>query len=399
LDTKKGGEAAFDGDSRPVKGADLTSVKVGGIFGSWTAVNSYTIYSSVTGQKISELNEAGASLHTFVYVGDKPIARRDGLGIKFKLKDPVTGSERNTDDDGVILTDESERTELAGLGMNVPFETGSSLTLSLGTPNYKKGGYIGDAEDGCGASAMEGPGKCSEILREKSNDDKKEEGAKSDKKKCKKGEVFWGYEEDGITPICSKRIKEKAATVKGQDEPDPTLGPGIPFNIKIVIFNITRRPECAQRLNAMATALSRDAGALRNVPTDSTLAEATYKSLGKIEIDPSKMTSPKAVGTLRDGNVYLVPIGQPTELGRAATASQRIIQEMVHGFKKSGTYSDKNLDDAALSIMSAEEKAAALEAKEKAGKNYDIGSIGHSYVNPICRVSDYEAANGIIGLK
>jgi YD repeat-containing protein len=41
LNMKKGGEARFDGDGRPVKGADLTSLKVGGIFGSWTAVNSY----------------------------------------------------------------------------------------------------------------------------------------------------------------------------------------------------------------------------------------------------------------------------------------------------------------------------------------------------------------------
>jgi YD repeat-containing protein len=170
LNIKKGGEARFDGDGRPVKGADLTSLRVGGIFSSWTSENSYVIYSSVTGQKISELNQAGALLHTLVYIGNKAIARRNGIETRFKLTDPVTGSERNTDHDGVILTDESERTELAGLGTSVPFETGFSLTLSIGAPNYKKGGFVGKAEDGCVVSAMEGPGKCSEMRREKSDD-------------------------------------------------------------------------------------------------------------------------------------------------------------------------------------------------------------------------------------
>jgi len=47
---------------------------------------------------------------------------------------------------------------------------GASLTISAFGPDYKKGGFIGDAEDGCLASLIQGPGKCSEMLREKSED-------------------------------------------------------------------------------------------------------------------------------------------------------------------------------------------------------------------------------------
>lgn len=105
--TWKAGETKYDGDGRASVVTDLTRHRVGGVWYDWDAQNSYNIYSSVTGHKITELTTTGDHAQTFVYMGGTKIARFDSHGVAFHVTDPMTGSEQQTADGS--FDPESER--------------------------------------------------------------------------------------------------------------------------------------------------------------------------------------------------------------------------------------------------------------------------------------------------
>jgi hypothetical protein len=71
---QKGGEAVFDGDGRSVKESDVTNTLQGGVWSGWDAIPKYNIFSSVTGEKITELNDTGAFYRNYLYMGHTEVA-------------------------------------------------------------------------------------------------------------------------------------------------------------------------------------------------------------------------------------------------------------------------------------------------------------------------------------
>ena len=120
---KKGGETEYDGDGRPVKRVELTDTYTNPEgWSGWSALNWYYIYSSVTGQKITDVVYDGSYSKTHVYMGDTVIAEQNVDGAEFMVNDPVTGSMWKTTSSGEMIDDEEEgaRTEIAGMDTAVP---------------------------------------------------------------------------------------------------------------------------------------------------------------------------------------------------------------------------------------------------------------------------------------
>lgn len=146
---QKGGETKFDGDGRPVKQSELTNTyTVPQGWTGWVAVPAYHIYSSVTGQRITEAQHTGAHYRTNVYMGSADIAIQDSSDVRFKLTDTITGSTRQTNQDGSLPGGDEEETrfELAGLGTNIPNVDPGQV---FPPPQIERGGWTGGAERSC----------------------------------------------------------------------------------------------------------------------------------------------------------------------------------------------------------------------------------------------------------
>ena len=160
-------EITYDGDGRAVK---IRSVNDIDRYDSpW-----YYIYSSVTGQKITDIiNDYRVATH--VYMGGSMIAEEYGDDNEedfavFNLTDPVTGSVRKINPDGTIGPDNDDggiypsRTEMAGLGTTVPLTAPQAYPLPP-----RRGGYAGDAEMGCIIDGMGlSTGACTRLIGESS---------------------------------------------------------------------------------------------------------------------------------------------------------------------------------------------------------------------------------------
>jgi YD repeat-containing protein len=147
--TMKGGETVFDGDGRAAKQIALTRSLSGGTWEEWNPTPSYYIYSSVTGQKITDLDNTGASTQYHVYMGSSEIADVGGTddNVNFHVNDPVTGSMRKTNSAGVMSADDDveSRTEIAGMGTAVPPVNPTAFPK----PRYQDGAWVGSPEHGC----------------------------------------------------------------------------------------------------------------------------------------------------------------------------------------------------------------------------------------------------------
>jgi hypothetical protein len=161
----RGERLTFDGDNRPSKRSGLTMTRIGGVWGDWVETNSYALYSSVTGKKITELLPDGGHYRTHVYYGDTNFADERNGDVYFIATDPVSGSTRETLESGELPpSDESEsRNELGGLDTSIPVTAPSSMP----EPNYSKGGSAGGAEVGCRIDGIDqdGPGPCIRVLK------------------------------------------------------------------------------------------------------------------------------------------------------------------------------------------------------------------------------------------
>ncbi|MBP9664332.1 MAG: hypothetical protein KBD94_06885 [Pyrinomonadaceae bacterium] len=147
-------DTTYDGDGRPVKeqkfdrecdDAEFPGECTVGWF-DFGAV--YYLYSSVTGQKITDMGN-GLNGGQHVYMGGTKIAYysnyENGNYRLFTETDPVTGSWVYVESPGSVPNGDSYRAELAGLGTSVPLTAPESFPPIL---NYDAG-YVGDAEFGC----------------------------------------------------------------------------------------------------------------------------------------------------------------------------------------------------------------------------------------------------------
>ncbi len=134
-------DLTYDGDGRAVKKIDSQNVP-------W-----HYIFSTVTGQKITDVVVGGSDGGYRVYMGstliydDNTAVAPDVSAIGFKVTDPISGSTQELLTSGAIPDPEdapAARNEMAGLGTSVPtIDPDSYPEPEIG------GGSPGDAEGGC----------------------------------------------------------------------------------------------------------------------------------------------------------------------------------------------------------------------------------------------------------
>lgn len=218
--TWKAGETKYDGDGRASVVTDLTRIRIQGVWYDWDAQNSYNIYSSVTGQKITELTATGEHAQTFVYMGGTKIARFDSHGVAFHVADPMTGSEQQTAD-GSFDPESNQRLELAALGTNVPVTDPPSMP----PPDPSYSGYVGSPEQGgIFVDASDSPVPCYQqdfVIREKSKKKKIEPTGIVDPRSRPKLPF--------VDPGKGPEVAMAASYAAGDEpEPDPEAPPIVP---------------------------------------------------------------------------------------------------------------------------------------------------------------------------
>jgi hypothetical protein len=156
----QGETLTFDGDGRGGKRHKRSRNRANGNT-AWFEENSYSIYSSVTGQEISTLNDSGAKVRTSVYLNGTIIAEQsvpDGEAL-FKHADPVTGSTMQAQESGEITPNNVGRTEVEALGANVPTVADDLSILH----DYTDNGSVRNPESGCQINGA--PIECTDQLR------------------------------------------------------------------------------------------------------------------------------------------------------------------------------------------------------------------------------------------
>lgn len=131
----------YNGDGRATKKIDTQNVP-------W-----YYIYSSVTGQKITDVVVGGGDGGSRVYMGgtliyDQTAIAPDESAVGFQVTDPISGSTQGMTANGEIPDQEDAphaRKEMGGLGTGIPTTNPSTYP----EPENGLGNHVGDAEHGC----------------------------------------------------------------------------------------------------------------------------------------------------------------------------------------------------------------------------------------------------------
>ncbi|MEP7148674.1 MAG: VCBS repeat-containing protein [Acidobacteriota bacterium] len=140
------GEAlTFDGDGRTAKRLKRKRTYASPPSG-WYEEPEYYIYSSVTGQKIIELEHTGQKTKTNIYMGSTVIAEHTSGGTAFKHTDPITGSVMQTAPSGEIELYDVGRVELEPLGAVLPTQPPE---IQEPPHSFGKGGSTSNPETGC----------------------------------------------------------------------------------------------------------------------------------------------------------------------------------------------------------------------------------------------------------
>jgi YD repeat-containing protein len=141
----QGALLTFDGDGRAAKRLNRTRNRANGNT-TYAEIPEYDIFSSVTGQRITNLTNTGAKLRTYVYMGKTVISEQWLFGVLFKYNDPVTGGVMQGVLSGELSADGFGRVDSAALGTNIPPQNGGE---EAETPDYTKGGHTGNPESRC----------------------------------------------------------------------------------------------------------------------------------------------------------------------------------------------------------------------------------------------------------
>lgn len=130
----EGAILTFDGDSRTAIRLKRHRNRANGNT-TWSEVNEYTLFSSVTGQKIRTLTDTGGKYQTFVYMGSSVIAEytygnNNNSEVVFKHSDPLTGSVMQTALSGELSLGGAGRQDIGALGTFIPLEEDEIVTDS-----------------------------------------------------------------------------------------------------------------------------------------------------------------------------------------------------------------------------------------------------------------------------
>ncbi|MET0753299.1 MAG: VCBS repeat-containing protein, partial [Pyrinomonadaceae bacterium] len=141
-----GAQMFFDGDGRVVKTINRTRNRANGNT-NYGYMSEYDIYSSVTGQKISNLTYTGDRLHTYAYLGNTVIADQWSGSLMFKFNTPVTGSVEETLSSGAINPNHTGKIEMGALGTVIPSQNGDGEEIDPSATH--QGGHTKNPESGC----------------------------------------------------------------------------------------------------------------------------------------------------------------------------------------------------------------------------------------------------------
>jgi hypothetical protein len=136
-----------------------------GLFSHWSEEPEYTIYSSVTGNKITDLTLSGQKHITYVYKNGSVIAEQhygtsSNSELDFKHTDPVTGSVRQTDTEGEISPGGVGRSDKEAFGASIP-----PPEEEVAPFDYRKGGNVRNPEAGCMLDMSNSIAFCQEIFQ------------------------------------------------------------------------------------------------------------------------------------------------------------------------------------------------------------------------------------------
>ena len=167
----------------------------------------------------------------------------------------------------------------------------------------------------------------------------------------------------------------------------PSLGPGVPSNIRALVSGMAARSASADVLEKLEEKLS-SYGNLLQIGENKTFVETVFDSMEEIRIDPKEAGS----GARTNGSaIYLnkAPNGNQTFINNFF--AKFTLQELVHNFRTSGMYSDSTLDKAGLGVLDdIDPIRAASERERRKEKGYVQGSIGHRLVTGACQYSQHE---------
>jgi hypothetical protein len=139
----------FDGDGRSAKREKKKRHRINGNT-TWVSETEYTIFSSLTGQRITTLDTDGRKLKAYVYMGSSVIGEQNynyltnTASFKFKYNTPLTESKEESDILGAITPNQVGRENSTASGAVIPPEEEEAPM-----PDYGKGGNIFNPESGC----------------------------------------------------------------------------------------------------------------------------------------------------------------------------------------------------------------------------------------------------------
>lgn len=120
-----------------------------------------------------------------------------------------------------------------------------------------------------------------------------------------------------------------------------------------------------------------------------------FDRIKKIQISSKPFKQPgvssKAIGLAggdgKDRSIFIKPAAwsdnKDYQEFRWNAIANAVVAELLHHARTTGKFSDRNLDSAALTVMNAGEKAAALVLMRS--KGYATGTVGHRLVKQHCR--------------
>ncbi|MGH9949055.1 MAG: hypothetical protein ACRD6X_17935 [Pyrinomonadaceae bacterium] len=170
----------------------------------------------------------------------------------------------------------------------------------------------------------------------------------------------------------------------------PAIGPGVPSNIRQLVSDLAKRPDCALALELFMEAL-RKFGKQDSVEKDKTFIESVFDNLKLIEINPGKAGS----GARSDGEYIFLHEPSPnpnrTQAGYNAFFTSFVLNETVHAFRVGGVYGDDQLDKAAKSVIQQLNPAIATKIQSDFAANFpkpNDGNFAHVVIKEFCKPAE-----------
>jgi len=374
---------------------------------------SYFINSSVLGQTVSETTETGKKKYTYVIAGNTAVARQvlsdtNVEGVAWQHNDPTGISSRGFNN-----------RESDALGNNVGVIPVIQPRQNSGSPNESPQSQFGMGD--CMANGVFMPCSMAQFLENPSHmvllgqvGNFENYGSFFSNSNLtrrlpfqaigkvpysKNNPIFIGHEIRKLHDFESTFLstwRNVDSNIPSQflyGEPflnyllgnGPTLGKGVPENIRELVSRLTGTKRCSDFLEQFASILS-NTGQLLDVDDGKSLVETAFDSMKTIEINNERAGS----GATTDGDgIFLRDMSHnPNKAFVDAYYANKVLQELVHNFRKKGRYHDDVIDKAALKWFELYEPKSLDWARNKA-KELNEGTLAHGLVAENCQDANF----------